>query len=418
MNGFKWWILILCLFFSCSKKQEDATPVKPKTNLPHYADINFKTIFSPQDNTLAHEDSIRQIIENYYQTIWDGSKLSGGFLVAKGNHILFERYRGYGREQEQMPITHNTPMHIASISKTMTAMAIMKLIEAKKINLHQKVTHFFPKFPYAEVEIIHLLNQRSGIPKYEHFLDHLTPKPKVLEQPFLSNQNILDLLIQYQPPLARPTNTGFMYCNTNYALLALIVEQVTHKKFPVAMHEMLFESLGMDDTYIFQERNIPTAAQSFYYKDTKLYPLNNLDLIYGDKNVYTTPRDLLKFSQAMYAPNFLTPELMQQVFTPYSNEKDGVNNYGLGFRMKVYDNGEKLIYHTGWWHGSNAIFIHLLKSKTTIIAIGNRFSRSIYSAMTLSGLFEDFPFEVETFNNDLSDGDIKKLSQVLAEPKS
>lgn len=418
MNSFKWWILVLCLCFSCSKKQEDLTPVKPKTDLPHYADINFKTIFSPQDNTLAHEDSIKQIIEKYYQTIWDGSQLSGGFLVAKGNHILFERYRGYGREQEQMPITHNTPMHVASISKTMTAVAIMKLVEAKKINLHQKVTHFFPKFPYPEVEVIHLLNQRSGIPKYEHFLDHLAPKPKVLEQPFLSNQDILDVLIQYQPPLSRPTDTGFMYCNTNYALLALIVEQVTHKKFPVAMHEMLFEPLGMDDTYIFQERNIPTATQSFYYKGTKLYPLNNLDLIYGDKNVYTTPRDLLKFSQAMYAPNFLTPELMKQVFTPYSNEKDGVNNYGLGFRMKVYDNGEKLIYHTGWWHGSNAIFIHLLKSKTTIIAIGNRFSRSIYSAMTLSGLFEDFPFEVEIFNNDLSDGDIKKLSQVLDEPKS
>ena len=86
---------------------------------------------------------------------------------------------------------------------------------------------------------------------------------------------------------------------------------------------------------------------------------------------------------------------MTMVFEPHSNENRGINNYGIGFRMKIFDNGEKLTYHNGWWHGSNAVFAHLLKSNVTIVAIGNKYSSRVYSALTLSGLFEDFPFETE-----------------------
>ncbi len=74
--------------------------------------------------------------------------------------------------------------------------------------------------------------------------------------------------------------------------------------------------------------------------------------------------------------------------------------------LKVFDNGEKLTFHNGWWHGSNTAFVHLQKSKVTIIALGNntiialgnKFSRRVYSALTLSSLFEDFPLEREKLN--------------------
>lgn len=192
-----------------------------------------------------------------------------------------------------------------------------------------------------------------------------------------------------------------MYCNTNYALLALIIEKVTQKDYPTAMKEMLFAPLEMKHTFVFQQKDIATAAQSFYYKNNKLYPLNNLDLIYGDKNIYTTPRDLLKFSQAMFSEEFLPSDLKEKIFTPYSNEKKGINNYGLGFRMKNFDNNKKLTYHNGWWHGSNSVFVHLLDSKVSIIAIGNKFSRRVYSAVALSGLFDDFPLETEILKKEM-----------------
>ena len=130
--------------------------------------------------------------------------------------------------------------------------------------------------------------------------------------------------------------------------------------------------------------------------------MDHLDLIYGDKNVYTTPRDLLNFSVAIYSKDFLKPELEAKIFEPYSNEKKGINNYGFGFRMKNFDNGEKLTYHNGWWHGTNSVFAHLLKSKVTIIAIGNKYSGKVYSALSLSGLFEDFPFEMDKFNKTMN----------------
>ena len=56
----------------------------------------------------------------------------------KGDKILFERYRGYAKENDQIPITQNVPLHVASVSKTLTAMAVLKLVEAGKIKLHQK----------------------------------------------------------------------------------------------------------------------------------------------------------------------------------------------------------------------------------------------------------------------------------------
>ncbi len=216
-------------------------------------------------------------------------------------------------------------------------------------------------------------------------------------------------MIQYKPELARDTNTGFMYCNTNYALLALIVEQVTKTPFPEAMNEMVFKPLKMNDTYIFKESDTAKAAKSFYNRGNRLYPYDRLDLIYGDKNVYTTPRDLYNFSKALYAEDFLKPEFKQMIFTPYSNEKAGMNNYGFGFRMKIFDNGEKLTYHNGWWHGSNTVFAHLLKSKVTIIAIGNKYSGRVYTALALSGLFENFPYESERLHKAMKKEDSTKM---------
>ena len=96
------------------------------------------------------------------------------------------------------------------------------------------------------------------------------------------------------------------------------------------------------------------------------------------------------------------------IFEPYSNERPGINNYGIGFRMKIYGNGEKLTYHNGWWHGTNSVFAHLLKSNVTIIAIGNKYSRRVYSSLALSGLFEDFPAETEKLQKIIQGSDTAK----------
>mgnify|MGYP003601394822 FL=1 len=399
-------LLFSILLYSC--KKEDKNEQITETSLPNFGNINLDGIFKRKDNRLENKDSIVSVIDNYYKNVWEKGDLWGGFLVAKGDEILYESYRGFAEDNKQVPINDTVALHVASISKSITAMAMMKLIDAGKLNIDDPVTKFFPKFPYPKVTVFTLLSQRSGLPKYEHLIGKIAPKPAEFDKKYLSNQDILNVLIQYKPELARETNTGFMYCNTNYAMLALLIEHVTKMPFPEAMQQIVFRPLKMKNTYILQEKQMASAAKSFYQRGPKVYPYDQLDLIYGDKNVYTTPRDLLNFSKALYAKNFLTPELHEKIFQPYSNEKPGINNYGIGFRMKIFDNGEKLTYHNGWWHGTNSVFAHLLKSNVTIIAIGNKYSGRVYSALALSGLFENFPYEREKFQKSMHEIDSLK----------
>ena len=390
--------LAFFLFFSCSKKESTTTTsgYYSASNLPNFGNVDVDNVFKGENLKLENQQKIVNSLNQYYENIWNSADMSGGVLVAHGDNIILEKYKGFGRENNQMPINKDTPLHLASISKPITAMAVLKLVEAKKINLEQKVKSIFPNFPYADITIQHLLTHRSGLPKYEHFLEENDIKPK---NQYFTNQEIFDIVAKHKPELARQTDTGFMYNNFNYAILALIIEKITGKTYPEAMKEMVFAPLKMKNTFVFEEKHINSASQSFYQRSSKLYPLDQYDLIYGDKNIYTTPRDLFNFSKALFSKDFLPKELMEKIFEPYSNEKKGVNNYGLGFRLKIFNEGKKLTYHNGWWHGSNTVFIHLRESKTTIIALSNKYSRKIYGTMLLSTLFEDFPFEVDKVIN-------------------
>lgn len=390
--------LAFFLFFSCSKKESTTTTsgYYSPSNLPNFGNVDVDNVFKGEKLKLKNQQKIVNSLNQYYENIWNSADMSGGVLVAHGDNILLEKYKGFGRENNQMPINKDTPLHLASISKPITAMAVLKLVEAKKISLEQKVKSIFPNFPYPDVTIQHLLTHRSGLPKYEHFLEENDIKPK---NQYFTNQEIFDIVAKHKPELARQTDTGFMYNNFNYAILALIIEKITGKTYPEAMKEMVFAPLKMKNTFVFEEKHINSASQSFYQRSSKLYPLDQYDLIYGDKNIYTTPRDLFNFSKALFSKDFLPKELMEKIFEPYSNEKKGMNNYGLGFRLKIFDEGKKLTYHNGWWHGSNTVFIHLRESKTTIIALSNKYSRKIYGTMLLSTLFEDFPFDIDKVVN-------------------
>lgn len=402
-------LLITLFLFSC--KKEASKEEQTKTTLPNYGNVNLDDVFNRKDRQLENKDSIVTVLNRYYKNVWEKGDLWGSFIVAKGDEVLYEGYRGFAKGNKQEPINDTVALHVASISKTLTAMATLKLVEAGKIKLDDPLTKYFPKFPYPQVTVFTLLSQRSGLPKYEHFIEKIKPAPVELSKKYLTNKDILKLLIEYKPELARTTNTGFMYCNTNYALLALLIEKVTKTSFPEAMKQMVFNPLKMKNSYIFQEKDTLTAAKSFYQKGPKVYPYDRLDVIYGDKNVYTTPRDLLNFSKALYSKDFLRSDLKEKIFEPYSNERPGINNYGLGFRMKIFNDNEKLTYHNGWWHGTNSVFAHLQQSKVTIIAIGNKYSSRVYSALALSGLFENLPYEKEKIQKILNETDTLQQNQ-------
>ncbi len=162
-------ILILLLTLVSCKKEFNFFQQENENGLPNYGNVDVENVFTAEDSQLQDKQNVVNAIQQYYDKVWEKGDLSGGFLVAKGDKILFESYRGFAKENNQVPINKDVPLHIASISKSLTAMAVLKLVEARKINLHDKVTHYFPKFPYKEVEVIHLLNHRSGLPKISIF---------------------------------------------------------------------------------------------------------------------------------------------------------------------------------------------------------------------------------------------------------
>jgi CubicO group peptidase (beta-lactamase class C family) len=177
-------------------------------------------------------------------------------------------------------------------------------------------------------------------------------------------------------------------------MLALIIEKITKLPYKEAMKQIIFEPLGMKNTYVFDyERDKDTAVTS--YKGNKVeIGKDYLDAVYGDKNIYSTPRDLLKFDRARNSSTFLTPELQSQVYKGYSNERKGTKNYGLGIRMVNWETGQNFYFHNGWWHGNTSSYITLRKEGVTIIALSNKFTRKTYDVRKLAVLFGDYPFKL------------------------
>ena len=383
-------ILVLTLVLSsCSKKNtaELSDAELPKNVLP-----KMKPVCNESSKlTSAFIVKTKNAIDAFYTKNWPNNSANGSFLVAKNGQILYERYNGYANFKNKTLIDKTTPLHIASVSKVLTATAILKLINAKKMDLDQKVNTILKEFPYPEVTIRTLLNHRSGLRNYSYFTDKkgIWDKHKTI-----TNQDILNLMATKNIDLEYKTNTRFCYCNTNYAMLALIIEKITGLTYKEAMKQIIFDPLAMKNTYVFDyEKDKNTAVPT--YKGNKVeIGLDFLDAIYGDKNIYSTPRDLLKFDRARSGSTFLNPKLLNQIYVGYSNEHKGKRNYGLGIRMINWENGKDFYYHNGWWHGSTSSYIPLKKENVTIIALSNKFTRSTYNVRKLSALFGAYPFKL------------------------
>lgn len=354
----------------------------------------------PGKITTTEADKIKNACQAWYDTVLLQKGFNGGMIVAKDGNIVFEKYHGTGHLPGKDTITENTSMHIASISKTFTAMAVLKLWQDGKLNIDDEYSRYFPAFNYPGLTIRCLLNHRSGLPNYNYFMETLGWD----KSRFVKNEDVLDYLITRKAEMKDITTPGahFSYCNTNYALLALLIEKISGLKYSDYLNRIFFTPLQMKHTYVFAMADTLKAIPSYNWRAVP-EAFNFLDQVYGDKNIYTTPRDLLIWDKALNSGLIFKEEILDQAYAPYSNEKPGLRNYGLGWRMNIFPDGNKIIYHNGWWHGSNAAFIRLLKEKATIILIGNKFTRAVYDAKVLTSIFGDYYLPVEEEESLLKD---------------
>ena len=371
--------LFFLFVLGCSSKSSN----KPKDGAN---DVISYTPPPPGQLTKKEFDRLHAGIQSFYDSFLLRRGFNGAILVAKKGQIIFEKYNGFGNFQKHDSITEHSPFHLASVSKTFTAMAVLKLAEQGKVNLDADVKTFFPKFPYDGINIRMLLSHRSGLPNYLYFMQKLGWDVKK----FSTNTDVLNYLINFKPAITHLPGTHFSYCNTNYALLGLIIEKASGTTFADYLNKTFFIPLQMKDTYVFSKEKDSARAMPSYDWRGRQEGFTFLDEGFGDKNIYSTPRDLLKWDQCLYTTEIFSRATLEAAFTPYSNEKKGTRNYGYGWRMNLFPNGKKIIYHNGWWHGNNTVLMRLIEDSATIIVLGNKYNRAIYDAKKMVNVFQNY----------------------------
>ena len=265
-------------------------------------------------------------------------------------------------------------------------MATLKLWQEGKLDIHDSVNKYLTGFPADGTTVQMLLSHRSGLSNYVHFMD----RSGWNKHNFVTNADVLAYIGAHpRETRSRPPGRHFEYSNTNYALLALIIEKVSGLSYGDYLTRTFFVPLQMQDSYVFNLGDTARAMQS-YYQTGRRFRLEFLDQVYGDKNVFSTVRDLYKWDQALHSEQLFSKGILDSAYAGYSFEKPGQRNYGLGWRMLMIPNGKKLIYHNGWWHGNRTVFVRMLDEDATIIALCNNDYKRIYNAKRLSDLFGDY----------------------------
>ncbi len=296
---------------------------------------------------------------------------NGTVLIAEKGQVLFAGAYGYANRNNREPVNLESAFELASVSKTFTGVAIMMLYDQGKLQFDDPVVLYLPDFPYPAITIRNLLTHRSGLPNYMWLAEKYWNRRQAL-----NNEEMYQLFAQHKPRLIFNINGKFDYSNTNYAFLACIVEHITQTKFDDFIEQNIFLPLGMSSSRVHnacEKTPIPLmvsghkfAVQQPIDKDT--YFING---VMGDKGVYSTVSDMLKFDQALYSDFPVKQSTLQLGFAPGSPESQYSNkNYGFGFRMRI-EGGKKIIYHNGWWQGFKTAFKRYVDEKKTLIVLSN-----------------------------------------------
>ena len=154
--------VLMTFLIACSLKESSISPALP------YIPPPLSKLEQWKKNKLSKQ------IQAYFQESllrYPGA-FNGGILVAKGGHVLYENYQGFkDLPQKKDPLDESASLHIASTSKTFTAIAILQLIQDNKLSLTDKIESFFKGWPYPGITIRDLLNHRSGLPNYVYFME-------------------------------------------------------------------------------------------------------------------------------------------------------------------------------------------------------------------------------------------------------
>ncbi|MBN2174816.1 MAG: beta-lactamase family protein, partial [Bacteroidales bacterium] len=315
-----------------------------------------------------------QELDEIFNNLNKRGVFNGTVLYSENGKVVFEGAYGYSDFGKRDSLTVHSSFQLASVSKMFTAMAVMILKQQGKLNYDADITQFIPEFPYEGITIRMLLNHRSGLTRYMSLAD----KYWDINKP-INNEQVIDLFVKYKPGSYFRPDDGFHYCNTNYALLASVVERITGETFDVFAKENIFDPLEMNDSFVYNLHSdsvipyqIPVGVTGYKYGGRYARKMGNyyLNGVMGDKGVYSSVEDMFKFNSALDQAILVSPETISEAFKPGSpafwKRKD---NYGFGWRIK--DHADSTAYHFGWWKGFRSFYIRDMKNQKSIVVLTN-----------------------------------------------
>ncbi|RZK49538.1 MAG: class A beta-lactamase-related serine hydrolase [Pedobacter sp.] len=313
-------------------------------------------------------------IAEFMQNLHRKKGFNGNVLVAKKGKIIYQKALGWADYLHRDSLKIKSEFELASITKTFTGVAIMQLVEAGKLSLTDSVQKFYPKFPYPGINIELLLTHRSGLMNYVYFIDDIWRKEKRDMKKGVSNQEVMDILTNLKPNRYMKPDKQFHYNNSNYMVLGAIIEKVTGQSYAEYMMEHIFKPAGMKNTHVYSTAVYPKIPVDVVGHDrTWRYSVvqNFLDGPVGDKGIYSTIHDLLLFDKYLKNGRLLTQNSLDSAFVGRNKPVKGHFNYGYGWRIFEGEKTDKVVYHTGWWHGFRHIYVRNLDKDIVLVFLGN-----------------------------------------------
>jgi CubicO group peptidase (beta-lactamase class C family) len=311
-------------------------------------------------------------------------------ILIHHGRIVWHTAFGLADVETHRAITPVTQFELGSVTKQFTAMAIMILYEHGKIKFDDTLDKYCPEFPaYARsIRIRDLLHHVSGLPDYEKLTvgtigDNFfrSSKGPPAEHEFTSAEVLRTL--GRQPKLEFSPGSRFEYSNSGYEVLGQIVERVSGKRYAEFLKEKIFDSLGMQDTLVLDERKHSGPHLALAYRKRNgqwediTYSPESYE--YGDGGVESTGNDLFKWDQALYTGKLVRRSTLDLAFRPGRTSSGKIiethffeypSAYGFGWFISS-ENGATVLEHGGEWSGYRTDIIRVPSRQVTAIVLTN-----------------------------------------------
>jgi len=358
---------------------------------------------------------LKNNIDGLFESYSYYNRFVGSVLISKDDHIIYQKSFGYANVDEHKKNTEKSIFSIASLTKSLTAVGVMKLVEDGKLTLDTPISTYFPDFMpdfSKEITIQHLLNNSSGIEANIGRTDDNGNGLMPEETPITFDElleKFKDSKLKFEP------GTAYDYNNFGYLLLANIIEKISGQSYADFMEQAVFKPSDLKNTAIASFKPLNQKAQP--YLGLGMNKIQNLNSSFhpswlkGAADMNSTTVDLFKFMQALDNGTLLKSEYRNKLYT--SSQEMGVNEMvsGLGWVIG-HKGGEKWIYNNGLLPGYASVMGSLPEENIKIIILSN--------ATSVNPVIDEFQGEV-TFVPEITDKIISlfqgKSIEILPIPK-